>query len=77
MNSFEFDNAWGLGPTIPHTSNAILLAQHMADFFVNEARWNYNKFESKEEEQKHLIYNYQPVFSARYDGFFGEQTYVF
>ena len=76
MNSFEFDNAEGLGPNVPHTSNAILLAQHMANFFVNEARKNSNKFESKEEEQNHLFYNYQTVFSAKYN-VFGEQKYVF
>ncbi len=59
---------------MPHTPVAIRASQSVADFFVNEARKNNHKFASVEEENKNLIYKYNPVTTP--GGHF-EQIYVF
>ena len=49
-------------------------------FAVNEARKNHHAFPSKKMEDKHLIYNYNPVNSAHiYKGSLShfEQIYLF
>lgn len=48
-------------PNIPHDIHAVRVAQHMANFFVEEARKSSHKFSSNEEEAKHLIYNYNAI----------------
>ncbi|XP_063062664.1 gamma-glutamyl hydrolase-like isoform X2 [Engraulis encrasicolus] len=47
----------------PHTPSAIKTAFYMADFLVNEAKKNFHSFATKEEEEKHLIYNHIPIFT--------------
>ncbi|KAA0723861.1 Gamma-glutamyl hydrolase [Triplophysa tibetana] len=69
-NAFEFTR-----PYIPHTSSAIKTTSYTAQFFVNEARKNRHTFGSTEEEQKALIYNYNPVYTGTESSF--EQKYYF
>ena len=76
MNPFEFNVAEELGNNINHSPNGIRIAQYFANFFVNEARKNFNSFATPEEERDKLFYNYKPVYSAKY-GMFPEQQYVF
>lgn len=73
---FEFNAAGDLGHNVNHSSDAIRLAQHFANFFVNETRKNPNRFSTPEEEQNELFYNYQPIYSAKHK-LFSEQEYVF
>lgn len=58
-NPFEWTKAY-----IPHTPRAVMTTLYMAEFFVSEARKNFHRFESSEEESKALIYNYNPVYTA-------------
>ncbi|XP_015172977.1 PREDICTED: gamma-glutamyl hydrolase-like [Polistes dominula] len=51
---------WIIGRNIPHSSNAIKVSQYFANFFVDEARKNKNKFSDRDEEMTKLIYNYPP-----------------
>lgn len=52
---------------IPHTLDAILVSQHLANVFVDTARYSRHKPESKEEELAMLIYSTAPIFSARFE----------
>ncbi|KAI3355446.1 hypothetical protein L3Q82_018282 [Scortum barcoo] len=63
-NPFEWKSTF-----IPHTETAVLTTMYMAEFFVSEARKNFHRFESKEEERKALIYNYNPVYTAPNNSF--------
>jgi gamma-glutamyl hydrolase len=47
--------------TINHSPDAVKIAQYTANFFVQEARKNFHKFQTPEEEDAHLIYNYTPT----------------
>ncbi|KAF3836219.1 hypothetical protein F7725_028777 [Dissostichus mawsoni] len=69
-NAFEWTR-----PYIPHSPSAIKTTFYLAQFFVSEARKNFHKFESEDEESKALIYNYNPVFTGPKSGF--EQIYFF
>ncbi|XP_029384939.1 gamma-glutamyl hydrolase [Echeneis naucrates] len=69
-NSFEWRN-----PYIPHSPLAIKTTFYMADFFVNEARKSFHRFESMDEERMALIYNYNPVYTEQQQAF--EQKYFF
>lgn len=69
-NAFEWSR-----PYIPHSPSAVRTTFYMADFFVNEARKNFHRFQSKEEENKALIYNYNPVYTGTTSAF--EQMYLF
>lgn len=72
-NPFE----WNLhsGKNIPHSMDAVRVSQYIADFIVSEARKSSHSFSSPEEEQKALIYNYQPYYTG--DIYIMEQCYVF
>ena len=73
-NNFEHYEGYN---ELPGTAHGVLVSQYMANFFVNEARKNHHKFPTQEEEDKHLIYNYNPVYSAqKFKGHF-EQIYIF
>ncbi|XP_069946351.1 gamma-glutamyl hydrolase isoform X1 [Cherax quadricarinatus] len=61
--------------SIPHTPEAVEIAQNFANFFVDQARQNNQSFKSKEEEEAALIYNYQPFYTGATSGF--EQCYLF
>ncbi|XP_037613081.1 gamma-glutamyl hydrolase isoform X2 [Sebastes umbrosus] len=69
-NAFEWTR-----PFIPHSPSAVKTTFYMAEFFVNEARKNFHRFESEEEERKALIYNYNPVYTGDRRVF--EQIYFF
>ncbi|KAL1006450.1 hypothetical protein UPYG_G00072570 [Umbra pygmaea] len=69
-NAFEWTR-----PYIPHSPLAVKTTFFMADFFVNEARKNFHKFEDEEAEKKALIYNYNPVYTGTKSAF--EQLYFF
>lgn len=60
---------------ISHAPNAVKAAFYLAEFFVSEARKNNHNFPSPAEENKHLIYQFQPVYSANFSSF--QQVYVF
>ncbi|KAI7730886.1 hypothetical protein M8C21_004416, partial [Ambrosia artemisiifolia] len=57
-NAFE----WGL-PMIPHSDDAIQVTQHVANFFISEARKSHNRPHTKE-VLANLIYNYSPTYSG-------------
>merc|ERR1712179_420906 len=61
-NNFEHTTLYS---QLPNSANGVLVAQYTANFFVNEARKNLHKFPSKEMEENSLIYNYNPIYSAR------------
>lgn len=61
---------------IPHSLNAIKASHYFAEFFIEEARRNEHSFESWEEEQDALIYNYSPVFIGKKNSSY-QQVYVF
>lgn len=56
-----------------HEKEAILLSQHLANFFLDECRKNSNRFNNEEEEKLFLIYKYAPKFYL--DDFY-EQAYL-
>nr|GEV70771.1 gamma-glutamyl hydrolase 2 [Tanacetum cinerariifolium] len=55
-NAFE----WG-SSVIPHSDNAIQVTQHVANYFVSEARKSFNR-PPNDEVLKNLIYNYSPTY---------------
>ncbi|KAL0107080.1 hypothetical protein PUN28_015548 [Cardiocondyla obscurior] len=67
---------WVTGKNIPHGSNATIVSQYFANFFVNEARKNSHEFRTKEEEKQSLIYNYPITYTALQNSSF-EQCYMF
>ncbi|KAK0072842.1 hypothetical protein PV325_010701 [Microctonus aethiopoides] len=48
---------------IPHSNNAIKISQYFSNFFVNEARKNFHRFPSQNEEADSLIYNYPVTYT--------------
>jgi len=76
-NNFEHYEGY---KELPQGYHGVLTSQYMANFFVNEARKNHHAFPSQKMEDKHLIYNYNPVNSAHiYKGSLShfEQIYLF
>jgi len=71
-NPFE----WNLQEQLPHSFVAIQAAQHTANFFVNECRQSKHAFASESALEKLLIYNFNPVYTAKSNSTF-EQCYVF
>ncbi|XP_023181680.1 gamma-glutamyl hydrolase [Xiphophorus maculatus] len=69
-NAFEWSR-----PYIPHSPSAVRTTFYTAHFFVSEARKNFHRFQSKEEEIKALIYNHNPVYTGNASAF--EQIYLF
>lgn len=67
---------WVAHKNIPHTENAIKMAQYFARFFVHEARKNGNRFSGVDEENRMLIYNFPVTFTALAKSAF-EQCYLF
>ncbi|GMH14361.1 hypothetical protein Nepgr_016202 [Nepenthes gracilis] len=58
-NAFE----WGLS-MIPHSDDAIQVTQHVANFFVSEARKSLNR-PPAQEVLDNLIYNYSPTYCGK------------
>ena len=51
---------WTSAEGINHSEHAVIVAQTLANFFVQEARKSAHSFPSTEEENSMLIYNYSP-----------------
>ncbi|KAI4495237.1 hypothetical protein M0804_001438 [Polistes exclamans] len=68
---------WIKGKNIPHTFEAIEVGQYFANFFVNEARKNKNRFSNYKEEIESLIYNYPPLYTGGKNNSVFEQIYLF
>lgn len=67
---------WVTGKNIPHGTNATVVSQYFANFFVNEARKNSHEFGTKQEEEQSLIYNYPVTYTALQNSSF-QQCYMF
>ncbi|KXJ70954.1 hypothetical protein RP20_CCG021923 [Aedes albopictus] len=67
---------WVQNKNISHTPNAIKAAQYFADFFVNEARKSEGRFQSEDDIDQHVIYNYPVSFTGLKKSAF-EQCYLF
>lgn len=65
---------WLDKPGMVHSASAVQTSFYTASFFVSEARKNQHKFPSLQEEEKALIYNYNPEFK---NDFFFVQNYYF
>ena len=65
-------------PNIPHSAAAVASNAYLAQFLVQEARRNTNRFASPEAEAASLVYNYVPTYCARYGPFHHfDQCYLF
>ncbi|KAL3821267.1 hypothetical protein ACJIZ3_007172 [Penstemon smallii] len=69
-NAFE----WGLSK-IPHSEDAVQVTQHVANFFVREARKSTNR-PSARKVLDNLIYNYSPTYCGKAGRGFDE-VYIF
>lgn len=49
-------------PVHDHKSETVRAMHYFGWFFVNEARKSTHKFPSADEEERHLIYNYNPSY---------------
>ena len=58
-NGFE----WTPYEDIPHSKNAVLFMQYLANFFLDEARKNKNRFLEPVEFYKMSINNFTPVYT--------------
>lgn len=67
---------WNPNYKYDRSINAIRFAQHLMNFFVQESCRNAHHFASYEVEQKSLIANYHPVFTAPLD-LMSDQSYYF
>lgn len=62
---------------IPHSQEAVNVANYFGRFFVRLARSSLHKFNDREEE-KYLIYNYRPMYTGKRSiGMGFEETYLF
>ncbi|XP_077290929.1 gamma-glutamyl hydrolase-like [Arctopsyche grandis] len=55
--------SWNTTYKVCHSADAIKTNRYFGDFFVGEARKNNNTFDNKDQENKHLIYNYEIVYT--------------
>ncbi|XP_024045489.1 gamma-glutamyl hydrolase 2 isoform X2 [Citrus clementina] len=69
-NAFE----WGFSG-VPHSEDAILVTQHVANFFVSEARKSLNRPPARK-VLDNLIYNYSPIYCGK-DGRGYDEVYIF
>lgn len=70
-NVFE----WG-SSQIPHTEDAIQVSQHVANYFISEARKSSNNKPATSKVLDNLIYNYSPSYAGKVRGSF-EEVYLF
>jgi len=74
-NAYEWAPKW---TSIPHSREAVNVAQYFAEFFIDITRQSTHTFESRAEEEKYLIYNYKPFYTGSEDKNWGfQQAYVF
>ena len=62
---------------IDHSIYSITAAQYVANQFLSEARQNPNRFSTRKEEEKHLIYQYTPTYIGNITETPYEQIYLF
>lgn len=70
-NAFEFKKSY----QVAHSEKALEFTQFLGNYFVKETRKNNQTFPSSETEFNSLIYNFNPVYSARNTSY--EQLYLF
>ena len=68
---------WNPSEGIDHSDDSVLANSFFPKYFVDQARLNSRKFPSWEEESAALIYNYEPVFTAKEDPDHFDQCYFF
>lgn len=69
---------WDPNENIPHSAPTRNSMQYIGNFFVDQARMSGSRsFFSFEEENSHLIFNYQTIFTGKINGFPFEEVYVF
>jgi len=74
-NAYEWTRKY---PDIPHFKDAIHASAHQAEFFIEQTRKNLNSFASRDEEEKYLIYSYQPEFTGDIEiDYSMQQCYLF
>jgi len=66
---------WNTAENIDHNPNSIFIAQHLANFFVNEARKNKRRFPTIADAEKHSMFKLSAKYSGQRSHF--EQVYVF
>jgi len=71
-NVFE----WNESQKLSRISEARAVLQYFANFFVDEAKKN-EHFMADDEAEKHLIYNYSPIYTGANGTSTTEQTYFF
>ena len=64
---------WTTAEGINHSEHAVIVAQTLANFLVQEAHKSSHSFSSRDEEESLLIYNNSPTYT--HDSF--EQVYYF
>ncbi|XP_071725936.1 gamma-glutamyl hydrolase 2-like [Rutidosis leptorrhynchoides] len=69
-NAFEWASS-----AIPHSDDAIQVTQHVANFFVSEARKSFNR-PSTQQVLDNLIYNYKPTYCGS-AGTGYDEVYIF
>ncbi|XP_020105946.1 gamma-glutamyl hydrolase 2-like [Ananas comosus] len=69
-NAFE----WGLS-MIPHSEDAVQVTQHVANYFISEARKSSNR-PPAEKVLNNLIYNYSPTYCGK-EGKGYDEVYIF
>ncbi|XP_068241771.1 gamma-glutamyl hydrolase-like [Palaemon carinicauda] len=74
-NPYEWPNDEGHS-AIPHDPYSVGVAHYFSNFFVNQARYNTQKFMTEEEETEALIYNYNSTFTGALGSSFTE-CYLF
>eukprot|EP01114_Cavostelium_apophysatum_P002705 TRINITY_DN1238_c0_g1_i1.p1 TRINITY_DN1238_c0_g1~~TRINITY_DN1238_c0_g1_i1.p1 ORF type:complete len:321 (+),score=78.97 TRINITY_DN1238_c0_g1_i1:113-1075(+) len=67
---------WNPTEDINHSYDAVISMQYFANFLANQARKNFHKFPTFEEEFNSLIYNYKPTYTEAFASDF-EQAYIF
>ncbi|XP_026486942.1 gamma-glutamyl hydrolase A-like isoform X1 [Vanessa tameamea] len=55
---------WKLSKKYPHSYEAVKANRYFMDFFVQECRKSQHSFASAAEENRYLIYNYEPRFTG-------------
>ena len=62
---------------VDHSIFAVAVAQYISNVFMGFARQNPNQFKTRKEEEKHLIYNYTPLYVGNVTETPYEQIYTF
>ena len=73
-NLFE----WKVDYPVAHDFYGAAASQYFGDYFIQQTRKSCQKFESQEDLEPYLIYNYNQVYSQyMFDNFHFTQMYIF